>query len=385
MPIYLDHNATTPVAPPVLQAMLPFFSERFGNPSSIHSYGQQTRRAVDRAREQVADLIGADPGEVVFCGSGTEADNLAIRGPFDRRLAAGVRGGHLVTSAVEHPAVLNPCAGLEERYGARVTRVGVDGAGRVDPDAVAAAIEDETVLVSVMLANNDVGTLQPVAEIAGAARARGVLVHSDAVQALGKVPVRVDELGVDLLSISAHKIHGPKGCGALYVRRGVADRLAPLVLGGAHERGRRAGTENVAGLVGFGAACELAAAGLTRDPPRLAALRDRLERGLLARWPSARVNGHPVERLPNTSSVCLPGVDGEALLMSLDLSGVAVSTGSACSSGTLEPSHVLAAMGIDERLARGAVRFSLGRGNTEEEVDAALDALDRVLAQLTAE
>jgi len=382
VPIYLDHNATTPVAPQVLQAMLPFFSERFGNPSSIHGYGQQTRRALDRARQQVADLIGAEPGEVVFCGSGTEADNLAIRGPFDRRLAAGVQGGHLVTTAVEHPAVLNSCAGLEERHGVRVTRVGVDGAGRVDPDEVAAAIDDETVLVSVMLANNDVGTLQPVAQIASAARARGVLVHSDAVQALGKLPVRVDELGVDLLSVSAHKIHGPKGCGALYVRRGVADRLAPLVLGGAHERGRRAGTENVAGLVGFGAACELAAAGLTEDPPRLAALRDRLERGVLARWPSARVNGHPTERLPNTSSVCFPGLDGEALLMGLDLSGIAVSTGSACSSGTLEPSHVLAAMGIEERLARGAVRFSLGRGNIAEEVDATLDALDRVLAQL---
>lgn len=374
--VYLDYNATTPLDGEVLQQMLPYLQDHFGNPSSIHWFGQQARRAVDLARAQVADLIGADPSEIVFCSGGTEADNLAISG------AVPQREGHLITSAVEHPAVLSTCQALQQQ-GVRVTTLPVDGEGRVNPRDVADSIAEDTALISVMLANNDVGTLQPVAEIAALARQRGILMHTDAVQAAGKLPVDVQQLDVDLLSLSGHKIHGPKGCGALYLRRGV--QIASLLHGGAHERGRRAGTENVASIVGLGRACQLARSRVDDDARRQAELRDRLQQGILDRIEGARVNGHPVHRLPNTLNVSFDGIDGEDLQMSLDLMGIAVSTGSACASGTTEPSHVLTAMGRSQTEARGAIRLSVGRGTTDEEVKITLDALVALTRRLRAD
>ncbi len=373
--IYLDHNATSPVRREVLEAMLPYFSEQFGNASSIHWSGQEARRAVDRARRQVAGLIGARPQELVFCSGGTEADNLAVRG------VAAARPGHVVTSAVEHPAVLETCRALE-RDGVAVSYAPVDDSGRVDPRDIEWAQNDDTVLVSVMLANNDTGTLQPVEEVAQAARERGAVMHTDAVQAAGKVPLDVDSLGVDLLSLSGHKLGGPKGAGALYVRAGTP--LSPLLTGGAHERERRAGTENVPAIVGMGLACELAAQELQRASAHMAALRDRLWQALQAApAPGPWLNGHLEQRLPNTLNIGFSGLDGEALLMNLDLLGVAISTGSACSSGTVEPSHVLTAMGQDTERAGAAVRLSLGPETTEQEVDAASAALLEVVERLS--
>ena len=374
--IYLDHNATTPLHPSVLEAMLPFLGERFGNPSSLHWSGREARQGLDRARRSAAALIGAEPAEIVFTASGTEADNLALRGAL---AAAGPGKRHLVTSAVEHPAVLSTCEDLE-RSGVEVTRLPVDSAGQVDPAAAEAALRPDTALLSLMLANNEVGTLQPVEEIARAARERGVRVHCDAVQAAGRVPVDVRALGVDLLSLSGHKIGGPKGVGALFASREAV--LRPILTGGSQEGGRRAGTENVAGIVGFGRACELAAAGLAEGAGCQGRLRDRLQRGIEERVPGARANGHPELRLPNTLNLTFPGVDGESLLMNLDLLGIAASTGSACSSGSVEPSHVLIAMGLSPREVSGSIRLSLGPENTEEEVDAALEALADVVRSL---
>jgi len=374
--IYLDHNATTPLHPSVLEAMLPFLGERFGNPSSLHWSGREARQGLDRARRSAAALIGAEPAEIVFTASGTEADNLALRGAL---AAAGPGKRHLVTSAVEHPAVLSTCEDLE-RGGVEVTRLPVDSAGRVDPAAAEAALRPDTALLSLMLANNEVGTLQPVEEVARAAHARGVRVHCDAVQAAGRVPVDVRALGVDLLSLSGHKIGGPKGVGALFASREAA--LSPILTGGSQEGGRRAGTENVPGIVGFGRACELAAAGLAEGAGRQGRLRDRLQRGIEERVPGARANGHPELRLPNTLNLTFPGVDGESFLMNLDLLGIAASTGSACSSGSVEPSHVLIAMGLSPREVSGSIRLSLGPENTEEEVDAALEALADVIQSL---
>ncbi len=379
--IYLDHNATTPLDPAVLDAMLPYLRDEFGNASSVHSPGQAARRAVERAREQVARLIGADPREVVFTSGGTEADNQAVRGTLDLAKSHGEKPLHVITSSVEHPAVLNTCQHVE-KHGVAVTYLPVDRTGRVDPADAVRALTPETVLVSVMLANNEVGTLQPVREIVQGVRERGILVHTDAVQALGRIPTDVNELGVDLLSISGHKVYGPKGIGALYIRRGA--RVGALLLGGHHERRRRAGTENVPGIVGFGQACEIAGARQAESARHEARLRDRLEQGILARVPHARVNGHPSERLPNTLNVGFAFVEGEALLMNLDLEGIAVSTGSACSSGDLKPSHVLIAMGMQAEDAHGTLRFSLGRGNTEEEIDATLDAIVRVVTRVRA-
>lgn len=379
--IYLDHNATTPLDPAVLDAMLPFLREGFGNASSFHAAGREARAAVEQAREQVACLIHAEAREIVFTSGGTEADNHALRGVVE--MARGRAGGtpHLITTAIEHPAVLNTCQHLEKQD-TQVTYLAVDAHGRVSVEGLRAALTPRTVLVSVMLANNEIGTLQPVAELAPLARGQGAAVHTDAVQAIGRVPVDVDALGVDLLSLSGHKIYGPKGVGALYIRRGT--RIAPLILGGHQERRRRGGTENVAGIVGLGRAAELALQRLGEVAEREARLRDRLEQGLRERVPHIRVNGHPTERLPNTLNVGFRFVEGEALLMNLDLEGVAVSTGSACSSGDLEPSHVLTALGVPVEEAHGTLRFSLGKGNTAEEVDRAIAAVARVVEKVRA-
>lgn len=377
MRVYADHGATTPVDPAVAQAMLPYFSEAFGNPGSIHAWGQQAREAVDRAREIVARALGARPAEIVFTGGATEADNFAVVGAA---LAGEPRGRHIVTTQVEHHAVLEPCRFLETR-GFEVTYLPVDRTGRVDPADIRRALRDDTILVSVMHANNEIGTLQPVGEIAEAARARGIVVHTDAAQTVGILSTDVDRLGVDLLSVSAHKRYGPKGVGALYVRKGTP--LARVQHGGAQERGRRGGTENVPGIVGFGEAMRIAAGMMAEEAGRLAALRDRLAAGL-ARIEGAHLNGHPVERLPGTVSVSFEGADSEALLMALDLAGVAASSGSACTSGSLEPSHVLRAIGLPPAVAKGTLRLSLGRTTTDADVAYLLEVMPPIVARLRA-
>ena len=361
--LYADYNATTPLAPEVRTAMAEALDESFGNPSSIHRAGQQARRLVERARAQAAALIGAEPDEIIFTSGGTESDNLAVLGAV---AAAPVGRAGVVTSAIEHHAVLEPCAQLQ-RQGHPVTLVGVDREGQLDRLALAAALKTEVALVSVMLANNDTGVVQPVAEVAQAAAACGALVHTDAVQVAGKLPVDVEGLGVSLLSFSSHKLYGPKGAGALYLRRGA--RIAPLVHGGRQERTLRPGTENVPAIVGFGKACELARARLAADAAHVRALRERFERLVLERVPGTRINGGGAERLANTSSLGFAGLDGEAITINLDLLGMAVSRGAACSAADQKPSHVLLAMGQSEAEARASVRFSFGRQTAEAEVD----------------
>ena len=371
--VYLDHNATTPVDPRVLEAMLPYLGESFGNPSSLHWFGQRARAAVEDARGRVASLIGADPAEIVFTASGSESDNMALRGAAAK--AGGARRG-IVTTAVEHHAVLNCAKALAaEGLAVEIARVGEDG--RLDLDDWRAKLDDSTLVASVMLANNETGVLQPVAEAARLARERGGLVHCDAVQAAGKTEVDVRALDVDLLTLSAHKLYGPKGVGCLYVRRATA--LAPLVRGGAQERNRRAGTENVAGIVGFGAAASLASERTAGESERIGALRDRLEGRLLA-VPGARRNGS-LERLANTANVSFEGMDAEALVIALDLAGVAASTGAACAAGGVEPSHVLKAMGFPPERVQSSLRLSLGRGTTEEDVDRAADVIVAVVGR----
>lgn len=374
--VYLDHHATTPLASEVLEAMRPYFLEEYGNASSIHAYGQRARAAVEEARYEVARLINADPAEIVFTSGGTEGDNTAVLGAVE---AAEAPKKHIVTTAIEHPAVLYAARALEER-GASATYVGVGEGGVVDPKEIAAAIQPDTVLVSVMYANNEVGTLQPIREIGRLARERGIAFHTDAVQAAGKVPVDVRELGVDLLTLSAHKICGPKGVGALYIRKGT--RLRPLLHGGHHERDRRPGTENVPGIVGLGVAARLARQHLAEDAVRVAALRDCLESGLVKTVPLVHVNGDRARRLSTTTNLRFAHVDAEALVIGLDLAGLACSTGAACSSGSLEPSHVLAAMGLPREQARSSVRFSLGRSTTAEDIEFALDVIPRVIERL---
>ena len=374
--IYLDHNATTPVAPAVIERMMAALRDEFGNPSSVHHFGQRAKASLDEARSQVAALIGADPSEVVFTSGGTESDNYAIRGAAEALEPTGRR--HLIASGIEHEAVLNTLRALARR-GWRVTLLSVDQSGVVTPDSLRAALTDDTALVSVMHANNEIGTLQPVAELAALARERGALFHTDAVQSAGKVPVQVKSLGVDLLSLSAHKFYGPKGAGAIWIRRGV--RLLPLVTGGKHERSRRAGTENVAGALGLGVAADLARAKMTTEAERLAALRDRLEHGILQGVSGTAVNGSGA-RVPNTTNVSFDRVEAESLLIALDLEGVAVSTGSACSSGTLEPSHVLKAMGFPAHRTQNSIRFSLGAANTEAEIDHVVSVLPRLVEKL---
>jgi cysteine desulfurase len=376
--IYLDHNATTPCDPRVVEAMLPWLAERFGNPSSPHRFGAEARTVVEASRARLAACVGCGPDEIVFCGSGTEADNLALRGAT-RALAE--RGRHVVTTAIEHHAVLHTCRDLE-LCGFRVTFLPPGRGGAIDADALAASLQPDTVLVSVMHANNETGVIQPVDRIAALTRARGIALHVDAVQTAGKLPGRLADLGADLVAISAHKLCGPKGVGALYVRRGTP--LAPLITGGSHERGLRAGTENVAAIVGFAAAMELACAEAGAEGTRLGALRDRLEREVVAAVPGTLVNGVLASRVPNTSNMAFEGVDGESVVLGLDLAGVCASTGSACSTGEPEPSHVLLAMGLTPREAQGAVRLSLGRGTTGAGIDAAVRALVETIARLRA-
>ena len=360
-PIYLDYNATTPVDPAVFAAMRPYLEQEFGNPSSGHLYGQAARQAVEDARRQVAELLGAEPEEIIFTGGGSEADNLAICGvAFSRR----ERGRHIVTTAVEHPAVLNTCRHLQRRHGFDLTVVPVDRTGLVDPDDVRRAIRRDTILVSVMHAQNEVGTVQPVEEIAAVVREHGVAFHTDAAQSVGKVPVRVNDLAMDLLAVAGHKLYAPKGVGALFVRAGLT--LEPLVHGAGHEGGRRAGTENVAGIVGLGKACALAREHLDEEMGRLRGLRDELWGHLAAALPGLRLHGHPERRLPNTLNIGVPGLTGEDLLAAAP--GIAASTGSACHAGRTEPSGVLLAMGLAAEEALTAVRISLGRFTTEEDV-----------------
>ena len=385
--VYLDNNATTPVLPEVLEAMRPYFGERFGNASSIHHHGQETRAAVERARESVATLLGCRASEIVFTSGGTEADNLAIFG-----LARA--GDHLITSTVEHHAVLNTCKHLGPE-GCEVTYIPVDGRGLVDPADVRRAIRPNTKLITIMFANNETGVVQPVAEIGKIAAEADVYFHTDAVQAAGKIPIDVNKIGCDLVTISGHKFHGPQGVGALYVRKGT--RLEPMLYGGSHERSRRAGTENVPAVVGLGKAAELAISGFERgadpgtdnlkmDDQKIMAARDHLERELLEIEATgvngAGLNGERAPRVPNTSNIYFDGIDGEALVIALDLKGLAVSTGAACSSGAIEPSHVLIAMGLRPERAKASIRFSLGKQNTPEDVDFALGLIPETVAHL---
>jgi cysteine desulfurase len=376
--IYLDYNATTPVEPAVLEAMLPFLSGEYGNASSIHSYGQRARAAVETAREQVAALIGARTQEIVFTSGGTESDNHAIFGVAQTLLPARP-GAHVITSAIEHEAVLNSCQALE-KLGVSVTYLPVSRDGLVDPEAVRQAIRAETVLISVMHANNELGTIQPLAEIGEIATTRKIPFQTDAVQSAGKIPVDVQAMRLDLLSLSGHKFYGPKGVGAIYIKSGT--RLRQLLYGGHHQRGFRPGTENVAGIVGLGKAAELARVVLAEDASRVSALRNHLESELLARIPGARANGAAAPRTPNTSNMTFTGIDGEALVIALDLKGLACSTGAACSSGAVEPSHVLTAIGLPAAEARGSLRFSLGRHTTAAEIEKALELIPAAVAQL---
>jgi cysteine desulfurase len=377
--IYLDNNATTPLLPEVLEAMRPYWLEHFGNASSTHWQGQRAREAVEESRERVARLINAQASEIVFTSGGTEGDNTAVFGVMEAAAALIPGQKRIITSSIEHPAVLNAAKVLEQR-GVAVSFVPAGATGVVDPSEVESAIRPETVLISIMHANNELGTIQPIDEIGRIARAHGVPLHTDAVQSVGKTCVDVDKLGVDLLTLSAHKLHGPKGVGALYVRKGT--RFRPLFYGGHHERDRRAGTENVPGIVGLGKAAELALADLDQESNRLRRLRDRLETGILREVPFSHVNGDEKRRLPGTTNMRFEFVDGEALVIAMDLAGVCCSTGSACSSGSLEPSHVLAASGLTREEARSSVRFSLGRYNSEEDIDYTLQVLPPVVERL---
>jgi cysteine desulfurase len=359
--VYLDHNASTPVHPEVVGAMLPYFTERFGNPSSIHGFGREAREGLDEAREGIARFLGAARDEIVFTSGGTESDNFAVKG-----VALARAKGHVVTSAIEHHAVLRSVQALEAQ-GFTATYVPVDGHGMVDPDAVARALRPDTVVVSIMHANSEVGTIQPVREIGRLTRERGIPFHVDAVQTFGKLPIDLDGMGIDLLSFSSHKIYGPKGIAGLYIRKGT--RMVPVQHGGEHERRRRAGTENVPGVVGLAKAVEIRARVMAEEAARVGSLRDRLWAGLQARIPEIRLNGHPIQRLPGTCNVCVRHVESESIVLGLDLEGIGVSAGSACTSGNVEPSHVLVAMAVPLDWAMGTVRCSLGSHTTAEDVD----------------
>jgi cysteine desulfurase len=374
--VYLDNNATTPLAPEVFEAMKAYLLEDYGNASSIHWYGQRAKAGLEKAREQVARLLNARASEIVFTSGGTESDNAAIFGVVE---ASRKESKHVITTAIEHHAVLNTCQALEKR-GVRVTYLRAGSDGVVDPADLERAIRPETVLITVMHANNELGTLQPLEEIGRIARQHDLYFHTDAVQSVGKIPVDVEKLGVDLLSLSAHKLYGPKGVGALYVRKGTI--LKPLLHGGHHERDRRPGTENTAGIVGLGKAAESALAHLEEEAQRVAALRDRLEQGILQRVPLVSVNGDPARRLPTTTNLSFDYIEGEGFVIAMDLRGIACSTGAACSSGSLEPSHVLSAIGMSHEQARASIRFSLGRFNTSEDVETTLGVLPAVVEQL---
>lgn len=374
--IYLDHSATTPVRPEVLAVMMPFFSSAFGNASSVHSWGREARMGLDLARQKVAYLIGADPSEIIFTSGGTESDNLALRGIAESRKS---KGNHIITTKIEHHAIIHTCETLEKQ-GFKVTYVGCDKYGMVDPEEVRAAITPETILITVMHGQNEVGTIEPVAEIGKIAKEKDIAFHTDAVQSAGKIPVDVNDLGVDLLTLSSHKMYGPKGAGALYIRKGT--RIAPQATGGVHERGFRAGTENVAGVVGFGEAAYLARQELPVESQRLTALRDKMIKGILEKVPDTILNGHPTERLPNNVNVSVKYVEGESMLLNLDLLGIGASSGSACTSGSLEPSHVLLAMGLPHEVAHGSLRMTLGRSTREADVDYVVETLPPIVQRL---
>ncbi len=374
---YLDYAATTPTDPEVLAAMMPYFTEVFGNPSSVYSFAVRSRKAIDTARGQVAQALNAGPDEIFFTGSGTEADNWALKGTMERLRS---KGDHLITTKIEHHAILHTAEYLEKVEGVRVTYLPVDPDGRVRMEDLEAAMTDKTVLVSVMFANNEVGTIQPIGEIGSLCRQRGVLFHTDAVQAAAQLDIDVKALNIDMLSLSAHKMYGPKGVGAFYLRKGL--RLENFVHGGGQEKGRRASTENLAGIVGLGAAIERLKARLPEEKARLCALRDRLIDGVLSRIPDAKLNGARGDgRLPNNTNFSFIGIEGETLLLDLDSKGISASTGSACSSGSLEPSHVLLAMGLSHEMAHGSLRMTLGRGTTEEQIDYVLDVLPEIVAR----
>ena len=372
--VYLDHNASTPVHPEVLAEMLPFFAEIYGNPSSIHAFGREAREGVDQARERIARFLQVSPPEIVFTSGGTESDNLGVKG-----LASARGRGHLITSSVEHHAVLRTCQVLEAQ-GFDVTYVGVDAHGMVEPDEVRRALRPDTIAISVMHANSEVGTLQPIGAIGRLARERSIPFHVDAVQTFGKIPLDVDALGIDVLSFSGHKIYGPKGIAGLYIRKGT--KMVSIQHGGEHERRRRAGTENLPGIVGLGKAVEVRARDMHAEAERVGALRDRLWEGVRARVPEVRLSGHPTERLPGTASLLVRHVESESIVLGLDLKGIAVSAGSACTSGNVEPSHVLVAMGVPLDWAMGAVRCSLGRSTTAEDVDYVIESVDTVVRRL---
>jgi cysteine desulfurase len=372
--VYLDHNASTPVHPEVVRAMLPYFEERFGNPSSVHDFGREAREGLDTAREQVAGFLEVGKDEIVFTSGGTESDNLAVKG------VAAARGrGHIVTSQIEHHAVLRTCQSLEGQ-GFGVTYVPVDEHGMVDPDDVRRALRADTILVSIMHANSEVGTIQPAQEIGRVTRERGIPFHVDGVQTFGKVPIDLEAFGIDLLSFSSHKIYGPKGVAGLYIRKGT--RMVSIQHGGDHERRRRAGTENVAAIVGFGQAVEVRARDMHEEAVRVVALRDRLWDGISARVPDVRLNGHPIRRLPGTCNMCFRNVESESIVLGLDLKGIGVSAGSACTSGNVEPSYVLVGMGVPLDWAMGSVRCSLGRGTAAEDIDYVIESVEPLVAKL---
>jgi len=374
--VYMDHAATTYTKQEVLEEMLPYFKEVYGNPSSVHSFGREARKAVDLARERTAAALNASPGEIYFTGGGTEADNWAIKGVT---LANKERGNHIITTSIEHHAVLHTCQYLE-KMGFEVTYLPVDSHGLVYPEQVKEAITDKTILISVMFANNEIGTIEPIKEIGQIARERGIYFHTDAVQAVGQVPVDVKDMNIDLLSLSAHKFYGPKGIGALYIRKGV--KIHPFMHGGAQERNRRAGTENLPGIVGLGKAIELATSNLEETGKRLTAMRDRLISGVLNNIEYVRLNGHPTRRLPGNANFSFEFIEGESLLLSLDMKGIAASSGSACTSGSLDPSHVLLAIGLPHEIAHGSLRLTLGDGNTDEDIDYVLEVLPGIVNRL---
>ena len=374
--VYLDHNASTPVHPEVVAAMQPYFGERFGNPSSVHAFGRDAREGLETAREQIAHFLRVGKEEVVFTSGGTESDNMAVKG------VAMTRGrGHVITSKIEHHAVLRAVEHLETQ-GFTATYLDVDSFGMVDPDALRRAIRPDTILISIMHANSEIGTVQPARELGAIAREHGIPFHMDAVQTLGKVPIDLDAFNIDLLSFSSHKVYGPKGVAGLYIRKGT--KMVSVQHGGEHERRRRAGTENVAGIVGFGKAIEIRGRGMAEEAGRLAALRDRLWEGLSRRVPEVRLNGHPTQRVPGTCNVCFRHVESESIVLGLDLKGIGVSAGSACTSGNVEPSYVLVAMGVPVEWAMGAVRHSLGRSTTAEDIDYVIESTEPLVAKLRA-
>ncbi|MEG6570584.1 cysteine desulfurase NifS [Thermoanaerobacterium thermosaccharolyticum] len=373
--IYLDNAATTPIRSEVLNSMMPFFDNRFGNPSALYSYGQEAKKAIEEARDKVAAAIGASEDEIFFTSGGTESDNWALKGAA---YALKDKGNHIITSNIEHHAILHTCQYLENQ-GFEITYLPVDEYGLVDPNELKKAIKDNTILASIMYANNEIGTIEPIQELANVSHEKGVLFHTDAVQAVGNVPIDVKKLDVDMLSMSAHKIYGPKGVGALYIRKGL--RIDTLLQGGPQERNRRAGTENVAGIVGFGTAIELITKNIDEHIKKLTRLRDKLIDGIL-KIPYTRLNGHPIKRLPGNVNVSFEFVDGESLILSLDMEGICVSSGSACTAGSIDPSHVLLAIGLPEKIAHGSLRLTIGEENTEEEIDTVINKLPKIVDRL---